>query len=238
MVESMSRALITGSSRGIGAGIARALAADGWEVIINYKESKAKAEGLAAKLGGAAICTDVSDPAAVAEMFETAGHIDLLVNNAGISKYGLFTDISDGDWQRVFAVNVEGMRHCCQAAIPQMVSRKSGSIINISSVWGVLGASCEVTYSATKAAIISMTKSLAKELGPSGIRVNCIAPGVIDTDMLDFFSDEDKKNMARDTLLGRLGTPEDIGSLAAFLASEKASYITGQVIGVDGGFPA
>lgn len=234
----MRRALVTGASRGIGAGIARALAADGWEVIINYRQSEAKAKALAAELNGMAICADISDRGQVEEMFRKAGRIDLLVNNAGISKYGLFTDVSDEDFDRVFAVNVGGARNCSKAVIPQMVSRKAGGIINISSVWGVLGASCEVTYSATKAAIISMTKSLAKELGPSGIRVNCVAPGVIDTDMLDFFSDEDKKGMAEETLLGRLGTPEDVAALVAFLASENAAYITGQIIGVDGGFPA
>lgn len=231
------RALITGASRGIGAGIARALASDGWETVINYKDSAAKANTLAAELGGKAIQADVSDAAAVKAMFERAGRIDLLVNNAGIAKYGLLTNISDEDWSLVFAVNVDGARNCCKAVIPQMVSRKSGCIINISSVWGVLGASCEATYSATKAALISMTKSLAKELGPSGIRVNCIAPGVIDTDMLSSFSHEDKAAMAEQSLLGRIGTPEDVAQLAAFLASDRAGFITGQVIRVDGGFP-
>lgn len=234
----MKKALITGASRGIGAGIARALAADGWGGVINYRESAGKAKSLAAELGWTAICADVSDVTAVEVMFEQAGRIDLLVNNAGISKYGLFTDISAEDWNRVFAVNVDGARNCCKAVIPQMVSRKSGVIINISSVWGVWGASCEVLYSATKAALISMTRSLAKELGPSGIRVNCIAPGVIDTDMLSFFSPEDKAAMAEQSLLGRIGTPGDVAHLAAFLASDKACFITGQVIGVDGGFPA
>lgn len=233
----MKRALVTGSSRGIGAGIARALAADGWELIINYRESEEKANALAAELGGRAIRADVSDTKAVERMFSEAGELELLVNNAGISRYGLLQDISDEDWSRVFAVNVNGARNCCKAVIPQMVRRRSGCIINISSVWGRLGASCEVTYSATKAALISMTQSLAKELGPSGIRVNCVAPGVIDTDMLSFFSGEDKAQMAEQSLLGRIGTPEDVAHLAAFLASDRASFITGQTIGVDGGFP-
>ena len=237
MVSGMRRALVTGASRGIGAAIARALAADGWELVINYLSSAEEAGSLARELGGIAIRADVSKPEDVAIMFDKAGDISLLVNNAGISGYGLITDTTDADWDRIFAVNVAGARNCCKAVIPQMVSQKQGAIINISSIWGVVGASCEVAYSASKAAIIGMTKALAKELAPSGIRVNCIAPGVIETDMLSSFTHEDKLDFAGQTALGRLGNPEDVAQLAAFLASDKASFITGQIIGVDGGFP-
>ena len=237
MATGMRRALVTGAARGIGGAIARALAADGWELVINYLSSAEKAESLARELGGIAVRADVSKPEDVAMMFDKAGDISLLVNNAGISGYGLITDTTDADWDRIFAVNVAGTRNCCKAAIPQMVSKKQGAIINISSIWGVAGASCEVAYSASKAAIIGMTKALAKELAPSGIRVNCIAPGVIETGMLSSFSHEDKLDLAGQTALGRLGQPEDVAQLAAFLASGKASFITGQIIGVDGGFP-
>ena len=233
----MKKALVTGASRGIGAAISRALAADGWMVAVNYLNSAEKAVTLAEEIGGTAICADVSKPEEAAQMIHDLGEIDLLINNAGISKFGLLTDIADEDWERIFSINVSGVKNCCRAVIPQMVSKKSGNIINISSVWGVLGASCEVAYSASKAAVIGMTKALAKELGPSGIRVNCICPGVIETDMISIFSDEEKAELAGNTALGRIGLPGDVANLAVFLASEKSSFMTGQIIGVDGGFP-
>jgi len=230
------KALITGSSRGIGAAIAERLAEDGWDVIINYKRSKEKAESLAAKLGGKAVCADVSVPEAVKAMFRETGPVDLLVANAGIAHVGLLTDVDDTLWREILGVNTDGVYRCCREAIPGMVHNKQGCIIMTSSVWGVYGASCEAAYSASKAALIGLTKALAKELGPSGIRVNCVAPGVIATDMLAQFVGDDRQALADAAPLGRIGQPQDIAELVAFLASDKASFITGQTIGCDGGF--
>ena len=229
-------ALVTGSSRGIGAGIARRLAAEGWRVILHYHQSEAMAQALAEELHTVALRADVADPEETAALFRAAGPIDLLVCNAGIMDYNLFTDVSEERWRRILAVNTDGVYRCCRHAIPHMVREKAGSILIISSVWGVYGASCEVAYSASKAALIGLTKGLAKELGPSGIRVNCIAPGVIDTDMLAQFDFADRKALAEDTPLGRIGAVEDVAELAAFLSSDRASFITGQIIGCDGGF--
>lgn len=231
----MRKALITGSSRGIGAASARALHRDGWTVYINYLESEEKALALAEELGAEAIRADVSDPEQVREMFRQIGGVDLLVNNAGIVVPGLLQDIADDTWRRLVGVNLDGMFYCCKSAIPHMVHQKSGIIINVSSVCGVYGSSAESAYSTTKAAAIGLSKSLAKELGPSGIRVNCVAPGFIDTDMTACFSPEDKALVAQDTPLGRTGKPEDVAQLIAFLASDKSSFITGQVLGADGG---
>ncbi len=232
----MKKALVTGGSRGIGAAICRALARDGWKVYINYNESRDKALALAEETGGAAVWADVSDPLAVEAMFASVGDVDLLVSNAGIAHPELVQNVTDQVWRRLFAVNADGAFHAVRAAVPGMVRRKSGNIIIITSVCGVWGSSCEAAYSATKGALISLTKSLFKELGPSGIRVNAIAPGVIDTDMTACFSAEEKAAMAADTPLGRIGTPEDVAELAAFLASDRSSFITGQIIGCDGGF--
>lgn len=232
----MKTALITGASRGIGAAAARALSHDGWHVIINYHRSKSVAEALAAELGSIAVCADVSDSTQVQAMFDQIGPVDLLVNNAGISHYGLLTDVTDTDWRTIFGINIDGVYHCCRCALPHMIRKQQGCIINVSSVWGVYGASCEVAYSASKAAVIGLTKALAKEVGPSNIRVNCIAPGVIDTDMMAGFSENDKAILCEETPLCRLGHPNDPAALIAFLASEQASFLTGQIIGVDGGF--
>ncbi len=241
----MKSALITGSSRGIGRAVARELAHQGWAVGINYLTRRDKAQELVEELTGegcqaAAFQADVADGAAVEEMVrrltQTFGPVELVVNNAGVAGQSLFQDISDEMWNRYLAVNLGGARNTIKAVLPHMISEKQGCIVNISSIWGQRGASCEVAYACTKAAIIALTRSLAMELAPSGIRVNCVAPGVINTDMVQVLGQDTLDDLARETPLGRLGTPEDIAAAAAFLASERAGFITGQVLTVDGGF--
>ena len=229
-------ALVTGGAGGIGEAICRALAGDGWHVAVAYHSSREAAEALAEELDGIAVCADLADPEEVEAMFDQVGGVDLLVNNAGVSHYGLLTDLSYRDWRDLFRVNTDAVFLCCKAAIPHMVHQKRGCILNISSMWGQVGGSCEAAYSASKAAVIGLTKALAKELAPSGIRVNCIAPGVIRTPMLDCFSETELEELRLETPLERLGTPEDVGALAAFLASDKARFMTGQIIGLNGGF--
>jgi len=228
-------ALITGGAKGIGAAISRELAASGWRAVINYHTSERAAHALAAEIGGLAIGADVRDRDQVMAMFETAGEVELLVNNAGIADYGLFTDMTDARWREMFAVNVDGVFHCTQGVLPWMVRAKRGVILNIASAWGMTGASCEAAYAASKAAVIGLTKSLAKELGPSGIRVNCIAPGAVDTDMLSALTAADLEAVRDETPLGILGTPSDVAHLAVFLASDRARFIMGQVISPNGG---
>ncbi|MDY5594897.1 MAG: 3-oxoacyl-ACP reductase FabG [Oscillospiraceae bacterium] len=228
-------ALVTGGSRGIGAATALALAKRGWTVHVNYRKSEAAAHEIAAQTGGLAVQADVADLQQVERMFAQTGPVSLLVNNAGIAHAGLLTDITPDAWQRLFDVNVTGMYHCCRCAIPHMVHEKSGQIVNLASILGTNGGSCEVAYSATKGAVIALTKALAKELGPSGIRVNCIAPGCIDTDMIRNLTRADKDALADATAMCRLGTPQDVAEMIALLAEDGARFVTGQVIGVDGG---
>lgn len=236
----MQTALITGGSRGIGAAIVRLLCEKGWQVAFCYRSSDAAARQLAQETGAYPIRCDVTDSAQVRAMVQTAvgqlRHIDLLVNNAGMAWQGLLSDMTDADWHTVLDTSLTAAFYTCREAIPGMVSRKSGRIINISSIWGRVGASCEVAYSAAKAGLIGLTKALAKELGPSGITVNCLCPGVIRTDMLSCYTEDDLAALAEETPLCRLGTPEDVAAAVCWLAEDGAGFITGQVIGVDGGF--
>ena len=237
-------ALVTGSSRGIGRAAVRKLAAAGYAVCINYRERQDCADALVEELTAAgqramAVQADVSVRQQVNDMVrrveDAFGPVSLLVNNAGVAGQALFQDISDELWHRYFSVNVDGAFHTIQAVLPRMLHEHEGCIVNISSIWGLRGASCEVTYAATKAALIGLTRSLAAELAPSGIRVNCVTPGVIRTPMNAELSDEDLAALADETPLGRIGEPEECAEAILFLASEKASFITGQVLGVSGG---
>ena len=233
-------ALVTGGSRGIGREICRVLAEEGWSVAVNYRHSKEAALELASEIGGIAVGGDVASPTDVDAMFaeirSKLGEVSLLVNNAGIGEYGLFTDLSFERWNELLAANLTGAFNCCKAAIPAMVREKSGCIINIASMWGEVGASCEAAYSVTKAGLIGMTKALAKELGPSGIRVNAVSPGCIETDMMARFSPAEREALAEETPLGTIGQPRDVAKAVAFLSSDAAGFITGQVLGVNGGF--
>ncbi|MBQ8616872.1 MAG: 3-oxoacyl-ACP reductase FabG [Clostridia bacterium] len=238
-------ALVTGASGGIGSACARELAQRGYTVLAHANSNLAAAQALCDDLcekgmDAHALCCDLSDSAAVtamcAEILRVHHRVDALVLCAGVSHTGLLTDMTDAQWRLVMDVNVSGSFYLIRALAPQMVSRRDGAIVTISSMWGRSGASCEAAYSASKAAIIGLTQALAKELGPSGVRVNCIAPGVIDTKMMDEHSEETKQLLAEETPLGRLGTGEDVAKAAAFLLSGDAAFITGQTLGVDGGY--
>lgn len=240
----MKTVLITGASRGIGAATARLFAQKGWAVAVNYRNSRDAAEELVSEIrknGGTALAipADVGDPEQVEALFRTAewelGQIEALVNNAGIAQQKLFTDLTDQDWDELFRVDVKGVFLCCRRALPAMIRRHRGVIVNISSMWGQVGASCEVHYSAAKAAVIGLTRALAKEVGPSGIRVNCIAPGVIQTEMNGNLTPETLEALKEETPLELLGDPADVAKAAWFLTSEDSAFITGQVLGVNGG---
>ena len=231
----MKKALVTGGAGGIGEAISRRLAADDYYVYINYNNSKEKAEKLASEIVGQAVRFDISDNDTVRNAIESIGHIDLLINNAGVSEIDLFTSIKQESADKILDINLKGTLNCARAVLPSMINQKRGNIINISSMWGQCGASCEVDYSASKAGIIGFTKALAKEVALSGIRVNCIAPGFIMTEMNSRFSEEDLKLIRDDIPLGIFGEPRHIADAVAFLASDQAEYITGQILAVNGG---
>lgn len=241
----MKTAIITGASRGIGRAEAIQLARDGFSVCINCLERMDLAQELSEKLqkegcSAMAFQADVSVKNEVDAMVEAVharfGPVDVLVNNAGIAEQCQIQDIREELWDRIFAVNVKGVLNTVQAVLPDMLHRKSGCIINTSSIWGMHGASCESVYSSSKHAVIGLTKSMAAELALSGIRVNCVAPGVIDTDMVKVLGDETLRDLADNTPIGRLGKPEDIATAVSYLASDGASFVTGQVLTCDGGF--
>ena len=236
--------LITGASRGIGAAAAREFARAGWAVAVNYCRSGDRAQALVDGLRreghtALAVRADVSDREQVRSMvdnvLENFCQLDTLVCNAGVGLTGMFCDMTQEQWRRLFAVNVEGVIHCVQAVLPHMVHRKWGRIVTLSSMWGVTGGSCEAGYSATKGAVIALTRALAKELGPSGITVNCVAPGVIDTEMNANLGPEDLAALSDETPLGRVGTPEEVARAVLFLAGEGGDFITGQVLQPNGG---
>ncbi len=235
----MKTVLITGGSGGIGAATARKFASEGYRVAIHYYKGGDKAQALAQELGGIALQADLGDSAQVIQMMEAllgqVETVDVLVCTAGIAKQQLLTYTTDEDWRQLFSVNVDGTFFPIRALLPHMIDRKEGRIITLSSMWGQVGGSCEVAYSATKGAIIAMTKALAKEVGPSGIGVNCVSPGVIDTPMNGNLSSEDFILLKEETPLGTIGTPEDVANCIYFLASESAKFMTGQVLSPNGG---
>ena len=226
--------VITGGSRGIGAAAAELFAAKGHRVYFLYEKEHEAARGVAQKTGATPICCDVADEEAVKAAFSQIGDVDILVNNAGICYYGLMSQMTGAQWDRIFNVNVKGIFHCVNAAMPAFLRKQRGCIINVSSMWGRTGASCEAAYSATKGAVIALTKALAKELGPSGIRVNAVAPGVILTDMCAEVSQDILEEMAQEAPVGRNGTPMDVARAMEYLA--EAEFVTGHILNVDGGY--
>ena len=230
----MANIIITGGSRGIGAAAVELFAARGDQVYFLYEKDHEAARKVAQKTGATAICCDVADSTAVKAAFRQIPDVDVLICNAGIVHYGLMSMMEEADWDRIFAVNVKGIYNCVNAAMPAFLRKHSGSVITVSSMWGQVGASCEAAYSATKGAVIALTKALAKELGPSGIRVNCVAPGVILTDMCANVARDVLEEMAEEACVGRNGTPEDVAKAMAYLAD--ADFITGHVLSVNGGY--
>ena len=237
-------ALVTGGGRGIGAAASEKLARSGYRVFINYNNSEKEAlelterlrlEGLEAEAVRADVADEDSVRKMVAGILDKTGGIDVVVNNAGISHYGMIQDVKDYEWDRVFDVNVRGVFHVCREAVKAMYWKRSGRIINVSSIWGISGASCESVYAASKAAVIGFTKSLAKELAPAGITVNCVAPGATETDMMKVLPEDAAALLKEETPLGRLAAPEEIAETIAFLASDAAGFMTGQVISPNGG---
>lgn len=238
----MKKVLITGGANGIGRACVEIFANQGYSVAFIYVNDNESAASLEKSCNARGICADISVPEKAKQAYISAieylGGIDVLINNAGISHIGLFTDISYDEWRRVLDVNLTGAFLMSKMAAADMIKQHSGSIVNIGSVWGREGASCEVAYSASKAGIRGLTTSLAKELGPSGIRVNCVEPGVINTRMNNCFDEETIKQLEDETPLCRIGNPSEVANAVFFLAGDKASYITGQILGVDGGFPS
>ena len=230
----MATVVITGGSRGIGAEGVRQFAARGDRVFFLYQNAHEQAETVAKETGATPICCDVADGQAVRAAFSQIGDVDILVCNAGIAHYGLMSTLEESQWDRLFSVNVKSVYHCVNAAMPAFLRKQSGCIITVSSMWGQTGASCEAAYSATKGAVIALSKALAKELGPSGIRVNCIAPGVIETDMCACIAPEMMDTLKEETPIGRNGTPADVAKAMLYLAD--ADFVTGQVLAVNGGF--
>ena len=230
----MSTVVITGGSRGIGAAAVELFAARGDRVYFLYEKHHAAAQAVAGRTGATPICCDVADGQAVREAFRQIGHVDVLICNAGICWTGLLSMMPEKDWDRLFDVNVKGIYHCVGAAMPSFLEKHAGCVITVSSMWGQVGASCEAAYSATKGAVIALTKALAQELGPSGIRVNCVAPGVILTDMCGDVAPDILESMKEDTPVGRNGTPMDVAKAMAYLVD--ADFITGHVLSVNGGY--
>ena len=230
----MKHVVITGGSRGIGKAAVELFAARGDRVTFLYEKEHEKAKAVAEATGAKAICCDVADRKAVNSAFEAIGDVDILICNAGICRTGLLSGLSEEDWDRLFAVNVKGVYNCVNAAMPAFLRKHSGSVVTVSSMWGQVGASCEAAYSATKGAVIALTKALAKELGPSGIRVNCVAPGVILTDMCGEVAPEILEEMAEEAPVGRNGTAQDVADAMAYLAD--ATFITGEILAVNGGY--
>ena len=226
--------VITGGSRGIGAAAVERFAARGDRVFFLYEKEHQAARAVAEKTGATPICCDVADAEAVRQAFRRIGDVDILINNAGICYYGLMSMMPEKDWDRIFDVNVKGIYHCVNAAMPSFLQKQKGCVINVTSMWGRVGASCEAAYSATKGAVIALTKALAKELGPSGIRVNAVAPGVILTDMCAEVDPEILKDMAGEAPVGRNGTPMDVAQAMEYLAN--ADFVTGHILNVDGGY--
>ena len=237
-------ALVTGGAKGIGAAIVKKLCENGFSVAVNYNQSEQRALSLCSELALSGysvypVKCDVSSSNEVKRMFEDdknhLGEVNVLVNNAGVALWGLFDETDDLQWKNILDINLTGTFNCCREALPFMLREKYGRIINISSVWGQVGASCEAVYSASKAGVIGLTKALSKEYALSGITVNCVAPGVIETDMMSRFSDEEKRDICEEIPAGRMGTAEEVAFAVAFFASDAASYVTGQVLGVNGG---
>ena len=240
----MRTAVVTGGAKGIGAATAKLLCERGFRTAIHYHTSEEKALALSSFLvskgyDAFALRADLTDPEQAREMIRSAGKrygsVDVLVNNAGVDHWQLFDTVTDAQWRAVLDADLSGAFYCCRAALPYMLRQKYGRIVNIGSVWGQVGASCEAVYSAAKAGVIGLTKALAKEVALSGITVNCVSPGAIDTDMMKRFSPEETAAFCGEIPMGRLGAPEEVARAVAFLASEEASYITGQVLGVNGG---
>ena len=235
----MKTALITGGSRGIGAAVAKRLAAEGCRVAICYRENAEAAAAVAKEVDGAALCCDVSDPVQVRKMVDTVlekfCQLDILVCNAGVAWQGLTQDMGDTDYRRIMGTDLDGVFYCCRAVLPRMIARKYGRIVTLSSMWGQVGGSCEAAYSAAKAGVIGLTKALAKEVAPSGVTVNCVAPGVVDTDMVRLLGAQTLADLAEETPLGRLGTAEDVARCVSFLCSTAGDFLTGQVLAPNGG---